>query len=251
MAKPKQPLLSFGARGTIANSLTFQKRGKHTIVRTKPIPTDPKSPAQLARRQIYRDAVDAWHALTPEEKEAYRGVCPGLTPYQCYMKSALVYVPPEPPPEEKTHEQTVAQFDWTIHGAADTRAGQKLFIPNRKVIKLGLWLSKTNLPTGDVTLTIRKVSDDSLISSKVWGEAADLTTERTYKEVEFDSPQVVNEQVRISAEFLGGDATNKVGVAIATSDVKPDEFFSVFKTPDWTDKDAYDAAYRYKYYEVE
>jgi hypothetical protein len=94
MAKPDKPLLSLGARGTIADSLTFQKRGKGYIAREKPIPTDPKSEAQLAQRQIYKDAVSAWHALSPEEKEAWRGVCPGLTAYQCFMRSHLVYAPP-------------------------------------------------------------------------------------------------------------------------------------------------------------
>jgi hypothetical protein len=97
MAKPRNPLLSLGARGTIANTLTFQKRGRGTIAREKPIPKDPKSEAQLARRQIYRDAVAVWNALTPEEKEAWRGVCPGLTAYQCFMSSALKYAPPPPP----------------------------------------------------------------------------------------------------------------------------------------------------------
>ncbi|MBA7532625.1 hypothetical protein ES705_24851 [subsurface metagenome] len=93
MAKPDKPLLSLGARGTIAHSLTFQKRGQLTIARKKPIPADPRSPAQLAQRQIYRDAVDAWHALSPEEKEDWHGVCPGLTAYQCFMSSQLKYVP--------------------------------------------------------------------------------------------------------------------------------------------------------------
>ena len=94
MAKPKNPLLSLGARGTIADSLTFQKRGRRTIARQKPIPTDPKSPAQLAQRQRYKEAVATWHSLTPQEKEAWRGVCPGLTAYQCFMRSELKYVPP-------------------------------------------------------------------------------------------------------------------------------------------------------------
>ncbi|MBA7553234.1 hypothetical protein ES705_45823 [subsurface metagenome] len=97
MAKPKNPLLSLGARGTIADSLTFQKRGREHFARVKPIPKDPKSPAQLARRQIYRDAVAVWNALTPEEKEAWRGICPGLTAYQCFMSSELKYAPPPPP----------------------------------------------------------------------------------------------------------------------------------------------------------
>lgn len=108
MAKPKSPLLSLGARGTIANNLTFQKRGRLTIARRKPIPTDPKSPAQLAQRQIYKDAVATWNALTPEEQDAWRGVCPGLTSYQCFMRSELKYIPPPPlisigaPPIDRT-----------------------------------------------------------------------------------------------------------------------------------------------------
>ncbi len=245
MAKPKTPLLSMGARGSIGDTLTFQKRGRLTIARQKPIPTDPQTDLQLAQRQVYRDAVADWNALTPEEKEAYRGVCPGLTPYQCYMKSALVYVPPEPPPEEKTEEQTEVQTDWGMYTGATTRVGQRLTIPNRKVIKLGFWLNKTNLPTGDVTFTIRKVSDDSLIISKVWGDAADLTTELTYKEVEFDTSILINQQVRISAEFISGDSDNQVGVGRRLADVKPDEFFTHYESPNWTDNEAYDCAYTY------
>ena len=97
MAKPKSPLLSLGAHGTIADTLTYQKRHRVSIARVKPIPTDPKSPAQLAQRQLYSDAVDAWNALSPEEKEAWRGVCPGLTAYQCFMKTELKYIPPPVP----------------------------------------------------------------------------------------------------------------------------------------------------------
>ncbi|MBA7588473.1 hypothetical protein ES708_30531 [subsurface metagenome] len=97
MAKPEKPLLSLGARGTIADTLTFQKRGQLTIARRKPIPKDPESDAQLAWRQVYRDAVDAWRALNQQEKDAWRGVYPGLTAYQCFMKSELKYAPPPVP----------------------------------------------------------------------------------------------------------------------------------------------------------
>ncbi|GAI31407.1 unnamed protein product, partial [marine sediment metagenome] len=38
-----------------------------------------------------------WKALTTEEKEAWRGVCPGLTPYQCFMSAELLKAPPLPP----------------------------------------------------------------------------------------------------------------------------------------------------------
>ena len=97
MAKPDKPLLSLGAKGTIADSLTFQKRGKATMVRRKPIPENPRSEAQLAQRQRYKDAIAVWHALSPAEKEAWRGVCPGLTAYQCFMRSQLKYAPPPLP----------------------------------------------------------------------------------------------------------------------------------------------------------
>jgi len=230
--------------------LTLQKRGQLTIARRKPIPKDPKSPAQLAQRQVYRDAVADWNALTPEEKEAYRGVCPGLTPYQCYMKSALLYVPPVPPPEEYTEEQTDSNFDWTLASVTDTRTGQRLFIPNRKVSKLGFFLWKVNDPTGDVTFTIRRVSDDGIILSKVWGDAAGLTPEISYEEVEFDTPTLINALVRILAEFSGGNANNQVKVRMSSADVKAEEYFTYFQTPDWTDQEAWDCAYRYKYYEV-
>ena len=116
MAKPHKPLLSFGARGTITDSLTFQKRGRATIVRQKPIPKDPKSPAQLAWRQVYRDAVASWNSLTTEEKEAWRGICPGLTPYQCFMSSELVYAPPPIPIDigpDPIDRGTYSSFGWT------------------------------------------------------------------------------------------------------------------------------------------
>ena len=171
MAKPKQPLLSFGARGTIAKSLTFQKRGRATITRTKPTPTDPKSEAQLAQRQRYKDAVAVWNALSPEEKDAWRGVCPHLTAYQCFMRSELQYVEPEPEPEEETEEQIQYDHNVTIILATPGRAGQELTIPNRQVTKLGFWLSKLGDPTGDITFTIRKESDDGLLLSKVLGNA--------------------------------------------------------------------------------
>jgi hypothetical protein len=96
--------------------LTFQKRGRGTIVRQKPIPKDPKSEAQLARRQIYRDAVALWNSLTLQEKEAWRGICPGLTPYQCFMSEELKYVPPPPPIPIDIGSPAIDRATWTVAG---------------------------------------------------------------------------------------------------------------------------------------
>ncbi|MBA7524587.1 hypothetical protein ES705_16736 [subsurface metagenome] len=94
MAKTKTPYFGLGARGSVGQSITAQKRGLVTILRSKPFPTDPRSLPQLAQRQKYRDAVAVWNAFTPEEKQAWHGVCPGLTGYQCFLRSELKYAPP-------------------------------------------------------------------------------------------------------------------------------------------------------------
>jgi len=250
MAKPKTPLLSLGARGSIGDTLTFQKRGRITIARRKPIPTDLKTDLQLAQRQAYREAVAAWNALTPEEKEAYRGVYPGLTPYQCFMKITLLTPPVPPPPEEFTEEQLLYNNILHISGGGKTRAGQRLTIPNRQVNKLGFWLHKTLNPTGPITFDIRKASDDSLISSKGIGDAADLTGAPIYYEAEFADPQTIDEEVRILCAFSGGDSANRIEISLQTTDVKANEYFFSYTPPTYTDYETMDCAYRYKYYEV-
>ncbi len=251
MAKPKNPLLSLGARGSIADTLTFQKRGRLTIARQKPIPTDPKTDLQLAQRQVYREAIAAWNALTPEEKEAYRGVCPGLTPYQCYMKTALAAAPPTPPPEEQIEEQTDFNSSWGMFGATWCRVGQRLIIPNRKVTKLGFWLDKVNFPTGDIIFSIRRVSDDSPISTMILFDAALLNGVPTYYEVEFDDPQTIDQEVRILCEFYGGDASHKVNQNYQTPQVKDDELLTYYNGSNYAEQATSDIAYRYKYYEVD
>ncbi|MBA7592072.1 hypothetical protein ES708_34246 [subsurface metagenome] len=251
MAKSKTPLLSLGARGSIGDTLTFQKRGRLTIARQKPIPTDPKTDLQLAHRQVYREAVAAWNALTPEEQEAYRSVCPGLTPYQCYMKTALAVPPAPPPPEEKIEEQTQYNNVTHVYGTVLTRGGQKLTIPGRMVTKLGFWLSNTATATGEIIYTIRRVSDDGIICSKVALDAGDLTITPTYHEVEWDSPVTIDEEVRLCVEPDGVGGVGYIDLSIKTTgSVKPDELMCYY-IDSWTDSPTSDAAYRYKYYEVE
>lgn len=250
MAKPKSPLLSFGARGSIAKTLTFQKRGTGTIARKKPIPTDPKSPAQLAQRQVYRDAVSAWHALSTVQQQAWRGVCPHLTAYQCFMRTELKYVEPAPPPEEETEEQTVynsseARFqpDWR-------KGGQRLIIPNRQVIKLAFILRKEGNPIGDVDYAINRVSDDSEIVRQTLCDASTLPPAEEWKELEFTSPPTINEEVTIFVEFNAGDSSNRIRYYFRSPDVKPDEYHRRTFRGTWKEQIDEDCAYRYKYYEV-
>jgi len=251
MAKPDKPLFSFGARGTVADTLTFQKRGRLTIARRKPVPTDRKTDLQQAQRQVYRDAVTAWNLLTTEEKEAYRGVCPGLTPYQCYMKSELKYVPPEPPPEEQIEEQTQENAQRRMYAGSWQREGQRLFIPNRRVTKLAFILYRDSSGIAEpVTFTIRKV-DGTLIISQVWGNQIDLPETPTWEELEFDTPPTINEEARIGVEFPYGTSTKVVSLRTMLADVKPGEYHCEAPDGEYTERTIWDCAYRYKFYEVE
>ena len=248
MAKPDKPLLSLGARGTIGDALTYQKRGQLTIARQKPIPKDPKSEAQLAQRQRYKDAVASWHSLTLVEKEAWRGVCPGLTAYQCFMRAELLYVAPPPPPEEYTEEQTDYDMEFSLGDNHRLAVGQKLTIPNRQITKLGFWLRKENSPTIDIYARIRKLSDHSLYREAVIINAAHLDGTITYYEATFAIPITLNEECLILCEVDEHQEPNTVEVSATTSDVKANEYLHGNYDSAWFDNSGWDCAYRYKYY---
>ncbi|MBA7589728.1 hypothetical protein ES708_31817 [subsurface metagenome] len=245
MAKPKNPLLSLGARGTIADSLTFQKRARGTIARRKPIPTDPRSPAQLAWRQVYRDAVTIWNTLTFEEKEAWRGICPRLTPFQCFMRSELKW-PAPPPPPELWEDQLLYNAVMGLYGGNYWIVAQILTIPNRIVTKLGFWLSKYGSPTGDVIFGIARYPSGDTIVQQVLRDASLLNTAHTYEELEWDSPPTIDEDVFLAVYFLGGTYNNYVRFLYQNTDVKPGEYFTRYNTT-WRPQTTWDCAYRYAY----
>lgn len=55
------------------------------------IPADPQTPAQLARRQLFADAILAWRALSPAEKKEWtvRGRGRALPGYQFFLSTVL------------------------------------------------------------------------------------------------------------------------------------------------------------------
>lgn len=95
MAKPKSPLLSLGARGTIGDALTFQKSGTDHIVRQKPIPTDPYSLKQAYQRWDYRDYAYLWTLLSNSEKQIYRTKASNyhITGFSQWMREKLNTLP--------------------------------------------------------------------------------------------------------------------------------------------------------------
>jgi len=146
-------------------------------------------------------------------------------------------------------EQVLYVSSLKLRSGGATRVGQKLTIPNRVVSKLGFWLSKVGSPTGDVIFEIRKVSDDSLICSKLWGDAADLALSATYYEVTLVTAELINEEVRILAEAEGANADNCPQIHFQNTDVKANEYVTYYISPTYTDNETWDMAYRYTYSE--
>ena len=150
-----------------------------------------------------------------------------------------------------TEEQTAGSGSIYVYGPTyRIRVGQRLVIANRQVTKLSLKLRKVGSPTGDITLTVRRVSNDSIILSKVWGNITGLGTGYSWPEVTFDTPAVVNEEVRILAEFSGGDADNRMELQTNIGDIKPDEYLTHYRDSIWQALATQESTYIYTYAEL-
>lgn len=62
MAKLNGPLLSFGASGSIADTITFTKRKRQNIAKSHAVPSNPNSTAQAAQRTLVGQASAAINA---------------------------------------------------------------------------------------------------------------------------------------------------------------------------------------------
>jgi len=71
MAKTKTPFFGLGSRGTVADTLTSQRRSRQTLVRVKPVPTDPRTDPQIWHRHIYRVGCQLWNGLSNAQKQTY------------------------------------------------------------------------------------------------------------------------------------------------------------------------------------
>ncbi|MBA7674932.1 hypothetical protein ES703_83160 [subsurface metagenome] len=182
----------------------------------------------------------AWQAPTSE----------GLNKTPQGGPTSFIWGSESAPSEEKTEEQTQVSNGYAINYHNNGRAGQHLTIPNRKVTKLAFWIRKRGSPTGNVTMNIRRVSDDGIILSKVWGAANALSTDYSFVEVEFETPETINEEVRLSCEADVQGYGNDIFYMYQNTDVKADQVHSRYLAGAWADQGSEDCAYRYKYYEV-
>ena len=96
MAKTKGQLFSVRAFGTIGNILTYQGRTGFRHTHKKAVPTNPRSPAQIADRLLFATAVAGWQDLTTEQKQVYNdkskqyGNIPGFNIYIKLNKGVVI-----------------------------------------------------------------------------------------------------------------------------------------------------------------
>jgi hypothetical protein len=100
MAKPKNPLFGFNARGTLAKTLTFRRRGQETIAEAIPTHPDAHSPDQLSWRTMYEACAALWHSLSDTEKQAWHSLAVkkhmtgfALWQSQCLRPNPGIYLP--------------------------------------------------------------------------------------------------------------------------------------------------------------
>lgn len=144
-------------------------------------------------------------------------------------------------------EQTAYSNSYAINYHNDGRAGQRCTISLREVSKLAFCIRRRNSPTGNVTMCIRAVSDDSVLLSKVWGLASNLPETEDFVEVTFDTPTIINEEVRLSCECDVQPYGNDVFYHYQNTDVKPLEVHSRYLGVAWADQAGEDCTYRYTY----
>ncbi len=251
----------------VQGEAVYQGRYGQQIRRTRQPKRAIPSQKQLEHRQLYREALTWRKGLSLPNRRYLDGYCIAnwivddykiALPWSRFAlklylqhisfviveKPILAYLPIY---EEHTEEQPLNDTQTYFSGTAWPKQGQRLFIPNRKVTKLAFILRKNNAPTGDVTFTIRKVINDTIITSKVWGDASALPTVFTEVEVEFETPPTINEEARICCEFYGGGGAINIGIRYQNSDVKADECKGVAENSVWTDSPARDLTYRYTY----
>ncbi len=95
MSKIKNPLLSLGAKGTVADTITYTRRRKTNIVMEKPVPTDPQTLAQIYQRWHYQDYAYLWTQQSHATRQSYQtlGSRQHLTGFQYWMKVHLNILP--------------------------------------------------------------------------------------------------------------------------------------------------------------
>ncbi len=126
-----------------------------------------------------------------------------------------------PPPELKVEEQTEYNSSSIVYGTHREKVGQRVAIPNRKVLKLAFVLERINLAVGDVFFVIARTFDNvELIKQKLCDASEIAPPPEEWYELEFSSPPTINDEVAFYVEYQGGDSSNHILVHYQNTNVK-------------------------------
>ncbi len=251
----------------VQGEAVYQGRYGQQIRRTRQPKRAIPSQKQLEHRQLYREALTWRKALSLPNRRYLDGYCLAnwivddykiALPWSRFAlklylqhigfvmveKPIMVYLPAY---EDFVEEQTKDDKYIGCDRNGRDYIGQRLTIPNRKVIKLAFKLFKVGSPSGDITLEILRVSDDSIILSKYLCDQSELTPTKTDYEVTFITPAIIDEEVRMVAHIPHGDYTNYAAIAISSTDEKANEVCTFGMPTNWAPSTGQDAAYRYTY----
>ena len=93
--------------GTIGGKVTASRWKGIEYIRGYVIPQNPNTPLQEQQRMHFTQAVDSWHTLTQDERDAYELLAVKMTGFNLYVKrflEALRNSIPFPPPQLLTVE---------------------------------------------------------------------------------------------------------------------------------------------------
>lgn len=164
MGKPKTPFFSLEAHGTVADTLTAQKRGAGTIMRRKPTPTDRKTLPQIYQRWLYQDYVAWWQTLSGAQKQTWESAARPyhMSGFAYWMKDRLTNLPDLAGMWHLDHSRDGSVIDFSRHANHGIVYGA---IPAPGIIDGGFYFDGLDdsiaIPggllfgTGDFTLELR------------------------------------------------------------------------------------------------
>jgi hypothetical protein len=96
MARTEGALFSEQARGTLADTITYQRNRKNPQAHKRLNRQDRRTASQLSQRSLFADAVAAWQALSEAQKDVYRARATGTGGRSGYNIFLSEYTPTPP-----------------------------------------------------------------------------------------------------------------------------------------------------------
>lgn len=90
MAKVEGPAFSISAHGTLADIITYQRRGNTTAAIKKPTPKDQQSSSQLSNRALMKTAREQWALLDQAQQTTWNNLAlqqTGVSGYNLFIQN--------------------------------------------------------------------------------------------------------------------------------------------------------------------